>query len=70
MLFHATVRLAVEAGELPPERLESYKKLQREIGYEGLNSRQLEQEKIKRMFGGMGEMKQAVRYAKNKNNRL
>ncbi|HVI40443.1 MAG TPA: ribosome small subunit-dependent GTPase A, partial [Anaerovoracaceae bacterium] len=40
------VRKVIEAGELPEERLESYKKLQKEAGYEGLNSRQLEQKKI------------------------
>ena len=64
-----TVRSAIEAGELSKERFENYKKLEKEIGYEGLNSRQLEQEKIKRMFGGMGEMKQAMKYVKNKNKR-
>ncbi len=68
---HATepgcaVRRAVEDGTLPAERLESYKKLQKEMGYEGLNSRQLEQKKIESMFGSKGEMKQAMRFAKNK----
>ncbi len=63
------VRRAIEAGELPRERFENYLKLQKEIGYEGLNSRQLEQEKIKRMFGSMGEMKQAMKHVKNKNKR-
>lgn len=61
------VRKAIEAGDLSEERFYNYKKLQKEIGYEGLSFRQLEQEKIKNMFGGMGEMKQAMRYAKNKN---
>lgn len=61
------VRSAIEAGELAEERLESYLKLQKEIAYEGLNHRQVEQEKIKRMFGSMGEMKQAKRFAKKKN---
>jgi len=63
------VRKAIEEGELPEERLESYKKLQKEMGYEGLNSRQLEQKKIESMFGGLGEMKQAMRYIKKKNKR-
>lgn len=63
------VRQAIEEGQLPEERLESYRKLQKEAGYEGLNSRQLEQKKIESMFGSKGEMKQAMRYAKNKNNR-
>ncbi|MBC2581664.1 ribosome small subunit-dependent GTPase A [Clostridium sp. DJ247] len=61
------VRSAIEAGELSKDRFENYKKLQKEISYEGLNSRQLEKEKIKRMFGNMGEMKQAMKYVKNKN---
>ena len=63
------VRKAIEDGELSEERLESYHKLQKEIGYEGLNSRQLEQKKIESMFGSMGEMKQAMRYVKEKNKR-
>ena len=61
------VRKAIKDGELSEERLVSYQKLQREAGYEGLNSRQLEQKKIESMFGGLGEMKQAMRYVKNKN---
>ncbi|HWQ51755.1 MAG TPA: ribosome small subunit-dependent GTPase A [Terriglobales bacterium] len=60
------VRRAVEAGELAPERLDSYRKLRLELSYEGLSSRQLENEKIKRMFGGKGEMKQAMDHAKHK----
>lgn len=63
------VRKAIEDGDLPEERLESYKKLQKEIGYEGLNSRQLEQKKIESMFGSKGEMKQAMRFVKEKNKR-
>lgn len=61
------VRRAIESGELTEGRLHNYKKLQKEIGYEGLNSRQVEEAKIKSMFGGKGEMKQAMRHAKNKN---
>ena len=60
---------AVERGELDEKRLENYKKLQTEIGYEGLNSREVEKQKIDRMFGGKGEMKKAMREAKNKNAR-
>src|SRR4030066_2365345 len=48
---NCAVRGAIKAGELSEKRLENYLKLQREIVYEGLNSRQLEQEKINRMFG-------------------
>ncbi len=63
------VRSAIEAGELSEKRLENYLKLQRELGYAGLDSRQLEQEKINRMFGSKKEMKRAMRHAKNKNDR-
>jgi ribosome biogenesis GTPase / thiamine phosphate phosphatase len=61
------VRGALADGTLSEDRVASYRKLMREVGYEGLNSRQLEQEKIKRMFGGLGEMKQAMREVKKKN---
>jgi ribosome biogenesis GTPase len=63
------VKAALETGELSLERFESYEKLRKELRYEGLNARQLEQEKIRNMFGSMGEMKQAMRFAKNKNKR-
>lgn len=63
------VRKAIENGELLQDRINSYQKLQKELAYEGLNSRQLEQEKIKNMFGSKGEMKQAMRQIKNKKQR-
>ncbi len=63
------VRKAIEDGTLTQSRLESYHKLQRELGYEGLNFRQMEAEKIKSMFGGKQEMKQAMRAFKQKNRR-
>ncbi|KZU06659.1 putative GTPase [Lactiplantibacillus plantarum] len=44
-------------GTVTSERLQSYQKLQREMSYQGLNSRQLEQAKIQRMFGGKQAMK-------------
>ncbi|MEL7610715.1 MAG: ribosome small subunit-dependent GTPase A [Bacillota bacterium] len=63
------VKKAVETGELPAERFENYLKLRQETAYAGLNSRQLELEKINRMFGSKGEMKRAIRYVKEKNDR-
>ncbi|MCR3922316.1 MAG: ribosome small subunit-dependent GTPase A [Firmicutes bacterium] len=63
------VKKAMEIGELAQDRFKNYQKLQKEINYEGLNARTLEQEKIKNMFGSMGEMKQVVNYVKNKNKR-
>ncbi len=63
------VLAAIAQGELSQARLESYRKLQREVSYEGLNARQLEQEKISRMFGSKNEMKQMMRQIKAKNKR-
>ena len=63
------VRKAIEDGLLSEERLKSYQKLQRELSYAGLNSRQLENEKIDRMFGSKAEMKQMLKQAKEKNAR-
>lgn len=63
------VREAIEKGILSAKRLSSYQKLQTEIKYQGLNSRQLEQEKINKMFGGMGGMKQARASLKEKKSR-
>jgi ribosome biogenesis GTPase len=40
------VRQAIESGALSERRFENYQKLQRELAYEGLNSRQLENEKL------------------------
>jgi ribosome biogenesis GTPase / thiamine phosphate phosphatase len=63
------VKAAIVSGQLSPERLASYKKLQTELGYQGLTSRQLEHEKVTRMMGGMGGIKQARAFAKEKNRR-
>jgi ribosome biogenesis GTPase len=61
------VRAAIENGILDAARLGNYNKIQVEAGYSGLSSRQIEEEKIKRMFGGKGEMKQFFRSIKKKN---
>lgn len=63
------VREAIEQGVLSVERLSSYQKLQNEISYQGMNSRQLEHEKINKMFGSMGAMKQITKSVKEKNKR-
>lgn len=63
------VREAIESGDLSWERFESHQKLEREMSYSGLNSRQLENEKINRMFGGKGEMKRLMKQVKDKNHR-
>ena len=60
------VRGAIADGSLSVERFESYQKLQRELSYAGLNSRQLENEKIK-MFGwSKNEIKQFKRNLKKR----
>ncbi|MFC6314725.1 MULTISPECIES: ribosome small subunit-dependent GTPase A [Lapidilactobacillus] len=51
------VQAALASGELAPERWASYQKLQHEMAYDGLNSRQLENEKLNRMFGSRGAVK-------------
>jgi len=61
------VREAIENGLIDIDRLESYKKLQKEIKYSGLNSRELEREKINQMFGSMSAMKAAHKFIKSKN---
>lgn len=58
------VRRAIEDGTLTAERFENYQKLKREVSYEGLNFRQIENEKINRMFGGKSEMKEKFRQLK------
>lgn len=63
------VKDAIENGLLDISRLENFKKLQRELKYNGLNSRELEKEKINEMFGGMAAMKEAKKHVKNKNKR-
>ena len=61
------VLLAIEQGRLDKERLISYKKLKKEAKYEGLNSRQIEKEKIGTMFSDFDGIKNARAYAKSKN---
>ncbi|GAB6181930.1 ribosome small subunit-dependent GTPase A [Desulfotomaculum defluvii] len=63
------VKEAIKKDLLSAERLSNYIKLQTEMKYQGLNSRQVEQEKIEKMFGGMGAMKQARAFFKAKNKR-
>ncbi len=63
------VKKAVENGSLSKERLDSYFKLKIEANYDGLTSKQIETEKIKRMFKDVGGMKNARKYIKEKNKR-
>ena len=61
------VQRAVSGGALPAERLASYHKLKKEAKYEGLNSKQIETAKLEEMFAEVGGMKNARRFAKDKN---
>lgn len=63
---HCAVQKAISDGILPAERLESYNKLRKEARYDGLNARQIEKEKINEMFSGVGGMKNARKFIKEK----
>lgn len=63
------IKAAIADNSLPLERFLSYQKLQAELNYQGMNSRQLEQAKITRMFGSVGAMKEAHRAIKAKQKR-
>ena len=57
---------AVADGLLSGGRLESYRKLDKEARYAGLNSRQIETDKINRMFKDFGGMKNGRKALKEK----
>ena len=63
------VNSAISEGKLSLERVQNYRKLQNELSYQGLNSRQLEQVKIERMFKAVGGQKQARELGKQKQKR-
>ncbi len=63
------VKQAIRNGFLSLDRLESYNKLKKEVKYNGLNSKQIEKEKINEMFSSFGGMKNAKKYIKGKNAR-
>jgi ribosome biogenesis GTPase len=60
------VKKAIEDGAISEERLQSYKKLKKEAKYEGMNSKQIEKEKINEMFSEFGGMKNAKDFIKSK----
>jgi len=63
------VQQALKDGELSAERLASYTKLRKEAKYVGLSSRQIETEKLNTMFGSVGNMKNARKMMKAKQDR-
>jgi len=60
------IKEAIKNGALSQKRFESYQKLQREVVYDGLNSRQIENEKLLSWFSSKNEMKQFKKHLKNK----
>lgn len=63
------VRRAIEEGGLLPERLEGYRKLEREAAYAELDHRRREQAKVNGMFAEVGGMKKARKYLRQKDKR-
>lgn len=61
------VQQAIHDGFLTLERLESYRKLEKETKYQGLNSKQIETTKVSEMFKDVGGMKNARKFIKEKN---
>ena len=61
------VQQAIQDGFITEERLLSYKKLEKEAVYEGMNSKEIEKEKISKMFSEFGGIKNARDYVKSKN---
>lgn len=66
---NCAVQKAISDGLLSLDRLANYLKLKKEAKYEGLNSKQIETEKFSVMFAEVGGMKNARRFAKEKNKR-
>jgi len=64
---HCAVQKAIADGILSADRLESCLKLEKEVKYEGLNSRQIENAKITEMFADFGGVKNARKFIKEKN---
>lgn len=63
---YCEVKKALEKGIISKERFLNYQKLKKEISYEGLNSKEIENKKINNMFGSKANMKKAFKDLKNK----
>jgi ribosome biogenesis GTPase len=66
---NCAVQKAINDGVLSDERLANYVKLKKEAKYEGLNSKQIEAEKISNMFAEIGGIKNARKFIKEKSNK-
>lgn len=60
------VRAAVHSGELDEKRLTSFRKLGEEAGYAGKSARQIEEQKLNRIFGGKARLKAARKQFKSR----
>lgn len=63
------VQKAIAEGLLAEERLDSYRKLKKEAKYEGLDSRQIEKEKLAVMFSEFDGVKNARDFIKSRKKR-
>lgn len=66
---NCAVKEAITNGQLTQERLQSYRKLQRELTYQDLKAEQREKQKINNMFGSLSAMKQISKQIKRKNHK-
>lgn len=64
---NCAVKKAVTDGLLSAERLSNYLKLKKEARYEGLNSKQIDAEKLTAMFASFGGVKNARKFINEKN---
>jgi len=63
---NCAVQKAIQDGLLSAERFANYLKLKKEAKYDGLNSRQIDTEKLTAMFAEMGGIKNARAFIKTK----
>ena len=64
---NCAVQKAINDGLLSEDRLKNYLKLKKEAKYQGLNSKQIETEKLTAMFAEVGGMKNARKFIKERN---
>lgn len=62
---NCAIREAIENGIIDESRFENYLKLKKELKYDGLNSRQISDEKNKTMFASVGGVKNARKIIKD-----
>ena len=63
------VIMALKEGSLDKRRYENYLKLKKEMKYDGMSSKKLEEEKLERIFKDVGGMKNARKYIRESNKR-